>query len=394
MILEVRGGVATQPTEDAPFEHELGLGSPRHGLPQLDRFGGYIVAGLDAPWTNMPNLGVQGPREPRQPELERRGRPELAARQAQLQVRLPDAADLAPADQPVRPDQLQRRSDARSAEHRPPPATRSPRRCWDCRRASKASCPTAGYIDFHTSTLSGYVQDQWSMRPNLTLTYGLRYDYVTRVLGDYGFQSGPDMKTGEWLIGLESTPAVCTGQAPPCLPAPLPSIPFNQYIRATGERDSILKPITDNWGPRVGLAWQLNPRTVLRSGYALMWDSMVSRSQYGQHQYESVGLAAVLGHRHRHDEHRVRADHAASEASTACRSPRRARALEQRRVLQRSRIARTPTRTSGTSRCSARSRATRWSGLAYVGSYNGRMEYAGRPQAPRVAAVDRATDGG
>ena len=27
-------------------------------------------------------------------------------------------------------------------------------------------------------------------------------------------------------------------------------------------------------------------------------------------------------------------------------------------------------------------------GLAYVGSYNGRMEYAGRPQAPPTAAVD------
>ena len=25
MILEVRGGVATQPTEDAPFQHELGV---------------------------------------------------------------------------------------------------------------------------------------------------------------------------------------------------------------------------------------------------------------------------------------------------------------------------------------------------------------------------------
>ena len=37
--------------------------APQAGLPQLDRFGGYIVAGLNAPWTNLPNLGVQGPRE-------------------------------------------------------------------------------------------------------------------------------------------------------------------------------------------------------------------------------------------------------------------------------------------------------------------------------------------
>ena len=105
LVLEVRGGVATQPTEDAPFEHELGLG-PQAGLPQLDRFGGYIVAGLE--------YAVDQPAEPRragaartaEPELECRRRPELGARQAQFQVRVPDAADLAPADQPVRADQL------------------------------------------------------------------------------------------------------------------------------------------------------------------------------------------------------------------------------------------------------------------------------------------------
>ena len=32
------------------------------------------------------------------------------------------------------------------------------------------------------------------MKPNLTLTYGLRYDYVTRAFGGNGtFQSGPDL---------------------------------------------------------------------------------------------------------------------------------------------------------------------------------------------------------
>ena len=58
MILEVRGGVATQPTEDAPFQHPLGLDPQRGlGLPELERFQGYIVNGGSAaatPWTNMP----------------------------------------------------------------------------------------------------------------------------------------------------------------------------------------------------------------------------------------------------------------------------------------------------------------------------------------------------
>ena len=86
------------------------------------------------------------------------------------------------------------------------------------------------------------------------------------------------MKTGEWLIALPDVPPVCAGQAPPCLPAPLNTITANQYIKVTGDRNSLLKPITDNWGPRVGFAWQLNDRTVARSGYAFRPGRMVSAS--------------------------------------------------------------------------------------------------------------------
>src|SRR5262249_37571398 len=68
VILEAHGGVATQPTEDAPNEHQLGVAPQQNlGLPELNRFGGYIVAGLNTPWTGMPNLGVQGPRERQTP---------------------------------------------------------------------------------------------------------------------------------------------------------------------------------------------------------------------------------------------------------------------------------------------------------------------------------------
>ena len=101
-------------------------------------------------------------------------------------------------------------------------------------------------------------------------------------------------------------------------------------------------------------------------------------------------MAAVLRHRHRHDQHRRRPDPAASRTSRRCRSRApRAAALEQHRASSTTPTARTPTRTSGTSRCSGRSRATRWWASAYVGSYNGRMEYAGRAQAPPAAAIDR-----
>jgi hypothetical protein len=390
MIMEVRAGVATQPTEDAPVEHELGV-TPQQslGLPELARFGGYIVSGLNNPWTGMPDLGVQGPRP--------RGNPNWNA--AADVTRLSGTHNFKSGFQMLRISRLQKNQFGQinfSAE-----ATRNPQSTSNTGdplasallglpSRIQAFVPDQGYIDFHTSTLSGYFQDQWALRPTLTLTYGLRYDYVTRVIGHYGFQSGPDIRTGEWLIALPETPGPCTGQAPPCLPAPLSQIPFNQYIRVLGSRDSVLKPIKDNWGPRAGLAWQISPTTVVRTGYALMWDSMVSRSQYGQHQFESWGWPQFSG---------IDTGEINREGSLLQR-------IEDVKSLPFATPREAPWNSGGFYNDPNRKNAYshQWhvevqrelthnlvAAIGYVGSYNGRMEYAGRPQAPNVPAVDPAT---
>jgi Carboxypeptidase regulatory-like domain/TonB dependent receptor len=395
VVVEARAGVATQPTEDAPNEHQLGLAPQQSlALPELSRFGGYIVAGLagtgaDGIWQGIPNLGVQGPRERQNPNWNAaadltwlRGRHTFKGGFQKLQI-----ARL----QTNRFGQINF-----SAE-----ATRDPQASSTTGDAIASALlglpsriqgfvPDQGYIDFHTSTISGYFQDQWAMSPNLTLSYGLRYDYVTRVIGNYGFQSGPNMKTGEWLLALEQLPSLCTGQAPPCLPTALSQIPANQSISVLGSRDSILRPIKDNWGPRAGLAWQLNPRSVVRTGYALMWDSMVSRSQYGQHQYESWGWPQFSGI----DTGTINTESGAVRrvedfASLPFLAPRaapwnsegfyndpdRKNAYSHQWHVE---LQRELTRDLATS-------------VAYVGSYNGRREYAGRPQAPPAPAVDPAT---
>jgi hypothetical protein len=153
-------------------------------------------------------------------------------------------------------------------------------------------------IEFWTTTTSGFFQDEWKLRQNLTLTLGLRYDYVGRAngKGDYMLQSGPDYDNGLWLIAAESLPTCAQAQRAPCIPgAGLSSIPYGDRIRYTGGRDNILQPIKDNWGPRVGLAWQMNNKTLLRTGYGLHFDSLISRSQYSQHQFEFWGWPQSAG---------------------------------------------------------------------------------------------------
>ncbi|MGH9198067.1 MAG: hypothetical protein ACRD1T_20330, partial [Acidimicrobiia bacterium] len=221
MVLEARAGVATQPTEDAPSEHDLGVTPQQNlGLPELDRFFGYILTGstLANPWSGMPNLGVQGPRERQNPNWNAaadltwlRGNHNFKFGFQMLQISRLQTNQFGEitfsTDATRNPQQTATTGDPIASALLGLPSR------------IRGNVPDQGYIDFHTSTLSGYFQDQWPLKPSLTLTYGLRYDYVTRVIGDYGFQSGPDMKTGEWLIGLEQTPSPCNPQTPPpCLP--------------------------------------------------------------------------------------------------------------------------------------------------------------------------------
>jgi outer membrane receptor protein involved in Fe transport len=387
MILEVRGGLATQPTEDAPIQHPLGFEPQRSlNLPELERFQGYIVNGLSSPW-NIPTLGVQGPRP--------RGNPNWNVAADMTWVKANHSFKFG--FQRLQINRLQKNQFGElifsTESTRNPQATSN---TGDALASALLGLPTQirgfvpdlGYIDFHTATLSGYVQDQWALRPNLTLTYGLRYDYVTRVIGNDGLQSGPDLNTGEWLLALEEMPGVCAGNPPPCLPSALSQIPFNQFIRVTGSRDSLIKPIKDNWGPRVGLAWQVDEDTAVRTGYGLVWDSMIARSQYGQHQFESWGWPQFSGidtgtiNREGGTVQRVDdtgtlpflAPRAAPWNSTGFfNDPDRKNAyshqwnIDVQRQFSRNLVA----------------------GVAYVGSYNGRMEYAGRAQAPPAPAIER-----
>lgn len=92
---------------------------------------------------------------------------------------------------------------------------------------------------------SGFAQDQWRLRSNLTVTLGLRYEYV-----------GPAVDAGDRANLYD--PAI--GQL---LPVGTAGMPRGGYA-----------PDRNNWAPRVGLAWtpDADAKTAVRAGYGIYYN--------------------------------------------------------------------------------------------------------------------------
>ena len=117
-------------------------------------------------------------------------------------------------------------------------------------------------VDYHRPVYSFYGQDDWKVTPRLTLNLGLRYELFTTVKEAHDQQ-------GTFDLNNPSTPTIIVpkGQTMQLTPA-LQQIPLS--MSPTGSRG--LVPVdTNNFAPRIGLAYKLSERTVLRSGYGIFY---------------------------------------------------------------------------------------------------------------------------
>lgn len=133
--------------------------------------------------------------------------------------------------------------------------------------------PTGGQIDRNAFRSNEqpyhglFVQDDWKVTPNLTLNLGLRYEYEGAVSERYnrnirGFDPNP-------LSPIEA-------QARAAYAAnPIPQIPASDFrVRgglgfATEDNPGFYNPDKNNFQPRIGFAYQINEKTVLRGGFAM-----------------------------------------------------------------------------------------------------------------------------
>jgi len=145
-----------------------------------------------------------------------------------------------------------------------------------------------GPVQFKYAAWAAYAQDEWKLKPNLTVSLGLRYDYLTQpVTLDGRLWNALDIPNQRWIIGNDIMPPLCSvfGQAP-CIPDAFLSDPHFNNVVLAGKKFFAPAPVKDNWGPRVGIAWAINSKTVARAGYGLYWDAVPARSQYAQNDLE------------------------------------------------------------------------------------------------------------
>jgi hypothetical protein len=116
-----------------------------------------------------------------------------------------------------------------------------------------------------------YVQTDWRVRPTLTINAGLRYDYdgaiterFNRSVRHFDFDSASPI--AQQVIANYAR-------------NPIAEIPASQfrvnggltYAGIGGLPRGLWEPTRWNFAPRLGLAWQATPRTVVRSGYGIFF---------------------------------------------------------------------------------------------------------------------------
>jgi hypothetical protein len=110
-----------------------------------------------------------------------------------------------------------------------------------------------------------YGQDTWRATPKLTIAYGLRLDIINPQAASGPGKAGfPDLDTGEIRV------------------AGIGDVPLNG-----GVENSL------NWAPRLGIAYQISPKTVIRVGYGRSYDIGVFGSVFGHTVTQNLPVLAT-----------------------------------------------------------------------------------------------------
>lgn len=117
-----------------------------------------------------------------------------------------------------------------------------------------------------------YLQDSWKVRPNLMLEFGMRWSYESPFHTKYGQQTQFDPNSVDKVSGLMGAVAHPKGQ--------------------------LTRRDLNNFQPRIGLAWNVQPRLVLRGNFGISSVDILGEGNFQEYSTSATINAPVGDPRH------------------------------------------------------------------------------------------------
>ena len=142
--------------------------------------------------------------------------------------------------------------------------------------------PTSGFIDVNDSSAekSGYsgvfLQDDWKVTRTLTVNLGLRYEIEQGITERFNRANRG--------IDLDSVNPANNAARTAYALNPIPEVPLSAFnlrggllfAGVNGQPRGLWNPDRNNLSPRIGIAWQVTPRTVVRTGFGIFFEPLGS----------------------------------------------------------------------------------------------------------------------
>ncbi len=120
-----------------------------------------------------------------------------------------------------------------------------------------------------------FFQDDWKVKPNVTLNLGVRYELVTPWVDKHDIMLNFDPtfgnNTGRFIVPSDKTFAYLD----PRIPQTLPTVTAAQSGLGIGH--GLVRTDKNNFAPRVGVAWGIGNKTVVRGGYGIYFPTSAAQ---------------------------------------------------------------------------------------------------------------------
>jgi hypothetical protein len=113
---------------------------------------------------------------------------------------------------------------------------------------------------YRDNTYGAFVSDVWQFGHGLTVNFGVRWEYNSPFVEQNRLEGTLDPTIGKIKYSK--------------IPASIPAAFLPYVVTDSTYQPGILQPVRDHFGPRLGLAYQMQSSTVFRAGFGMYFDNI------------------------------------------------------------------------------------------------------------------------